>query len=274
MEKSPLVSIQPYFVMDSDDFCQRLLFENGISHFYSFSNRTQEDITLPLLTDGCSNLLFEYKDESVRTHFVGSTMETRTFSVKKGAEYFGVRLSPGCAFSIPGVPAKETVGKVFILDELDFSRDFCSVMGRQRDFDSRIKTFLQEFPSLCGTESKSGEKQKLFNQISGIIIRNRGKVRVKDLEKLSGYTSRYINKIFEQEVGYSVKQMCASVKFQFLLGDIHRGKADTLTEIASEYDFYDQSHFTREFKECAGSTPFQYAKTIERKKYAENVRNV
>ena len=274
MEKNPLMSIQPYFVLDSDDFCQHVLFENGISHFFSFSNKTQEDITVPLLTDGCSNLLFEYKDGTVRTHFVGSTMEKRTFSVKKGAEYFGVRLTPGCAFAIPGVPAKETVGNIFILDELDFARDFCAAMGRQKDFDSRIQTFLQEFPLLCGAGKKPGEKQKLFAQISDIIIRHRGKVKVKDLEKLSGYTSRYINKIFEQEVGYSVKQMCATVKRQFLLGDIHRGKADTLTEIASEYDFYDQSHFIREFKDFTGTTPSQYAKVIEEKKYSENVRNV
>lgn len=274
MEKSPLVSIQPYFVMDSDDFCQRLLFENGISHFYSFSNRTQDDIAVPILTDGCSNIMFEYRGETLRTHFVGSTIETRTFSVRQGAQYFGVRLAPGCAFGIPGILPKETVGKVFILDDLDFARDFCSVMGRQNDFDSRMQTFLREFPSLCGMGQKNAGKTALFNQIAGIIIGHRGMVKVKELETLSGYSSRYINKIFEREIGFSAKQLCASVKFQFLLGDIHRGKADTLTEIASEYDFYDQSHFTREFKECAGSTPFQYAKTIERKKYAENVRNV
>ena len=274
MDDSPLMSIQPYFVLDADDFCQRVLFENGISHFFSFSNKTQEDITVPLLTDGCSNLLFEYRNGSVRTHFVGSTMEKRTFSVKKGAEYFGVRLAPGCAFALPGVPAKETIGKVFILDELDFSRDFCAVMGQQKDFDSRIKTFLQEFPFLCGAGKRPGEKQKLFNQISEIIIRHKGMVKVKDLEKLSGYTSRYINKIFEQEVGFSVKQMCSTVKRQFLLGDIHSGKADSLTEIASEYDFYDQSHFIREFKDFTGTTLSQYAKVIEEKKYSDNVRNV
>ena len=83
-----LISIQPYFVMESDDFCQTILVKNGISHFFSFSNKSGEDITVPLFVDGCSNLIFEYKDNSVRTHFVGSTIETRTFSVKKNAEYF------------------------------------------------------------------------------------------------------------------------------------------------------------------------------------------
>ena len=64
-----LISIQPYFVMESDNFCQHILIENGISHFFSFSNNSSQDITLPLLVDSCSNLIFEYKDGSVRTHW-------------------------------------------------------------------------------------------------------------------------------------------------------------------------------------------------------------
>ena len=40
MDNTPLMSMQPYFVLDSDDFCQHVLFENGISHFFSFSNKT------------------------------------------------------------------------------------------------------------------------------------------------------------------------------------------------------------------------------------------
>ena len=60
-----LISIQPYFVMESDNFCQHILIENGISHFFSFSNNSSQDITLPLLVDSCSNLIFEYKDGKV-----------------------------------------------------------------------------------------------------------------------------------------------------------------------------------------------------------------
>jgi len=274
MERTPLMSIQPYFVLDSDDFCQRLLFENGISHFYSFSNRTESDITVPVLTDGCSNLLFEYRAGSLRTHFVGSTLEKRTFSVKKDAQYFGVRLTPGCAFSIPGIPAKETVGKVIILDGLDFSREFCSLMGRQADFESRMKVFLQEFPALCGRGKKSSGKTELFNQIADIIINHRGMVKVKELEKLSGYTSRYINKIFEGEIGFSAKQLCTAVKFQFLLGDMHKGNMESLTAISSEYDFYDQSHFIHEFKELSGKAPSIYTAEISDGNYSSKVRTV
>ena len=127
--------------MASTDFCQRIFVENGISHFFSFSNNSGKDLTVPLLVDGCSNLIFEYRNNSVRTHLIGSTVERRTFSVKKDAEYFGVRLQPSATKFVKEYSAKELIGNIVILDELESTKDLCSKMKEQHDFDSRIKTF-------------------------------------------------------------------------------------------------------------------------------------
>lgn len=269
-----LISIQPYFVMVSNDFTQKVLVENGISHFFSFSNKSGGDITVPLLVDGCSNLIFEYKDGKVRTHLIGSTVETRTFSVKKDAEYFGVRLMPtGVAF-IKDLPIKETIGKVIILDEMECMKEFCEEMGQQTDFDSRMKVFLKRYSQMRNESVTSHKKAELFEQIADLIIQRRGKIRVSELENLAGYSSRYINKIFETELGMSAKQLCNTVKFQFLLDDINKNEKENLTSISSEYNFYDQAHFIHEFKEFTGKTPSEYANEIEAKNYLENVRDV
>jgi len=269
-----LISIQPYFVMDSDDFCQHILVENGISHFFSFSNKSGEDITVPLLVDGCSNLIFEYKDGIIRTHLIGSTLETRTFSVKKEAEYFGVRLMPTGAAFIKEIPVKETVGKIIILDEIESTKEFCRKMGMQKDFDSRMQVFMDEYPKLRDDIKNNDKQAELFKQIADLIIQRRGKIRVSELEELSGYSSRYINKIFDKELGMSAKQLCSSVKFQFLLSDINKGDMKNLTSISSEYNFYDQAHFIHEFKEFTGKTPSEYASEVEAKQYRENVKNL
>lgn len=268
-----LISIQPYFVMESDDFCQHILIENGISHFFSFSNKSGQDITVPLLVDGCSNLIFEYKGGSVRTHLIGSTVESRTFSIKKDAEYFGVRLQPGATKFVKEYSPKEIIGKVIILDELPSVKEFCSVMGRQKDFDGRMKTFLDEyskFQELSGQDNKTN----LFKQISDLIIQRKGKIKVRELEKLSGYSSRYINKIFDGELGMSAKQLCNSVRFQFLLDDLNKENMENFTRIASEYNFYDQAHFIHEFKEYTGRTPKEYTAEVEDNGYADSIRNV
>lgn len=272
-QREKLISIQPYFVFDSNDFCQHILTQNGISHFFSFSNKTAKDITVPLLVDGCSNIIFEYRDGCVRTHLIGSTVETRTFSVKADADYFGVRLQPCAHYFIKEFPVKETIGNVVILDGLESVGKFCTLMGRQKDFDSRMGTFLEQYAHFC-KEAAPSTGTELFRQIADIIIQRRGMVKISELEKLSGYSSRYINKIFERELGMSAKQLCSSVKFQFLLDDINTGSCGSLTSISSEYHFYDQSHFIHEFKEFTGLTPSEYAQTVLRRNYSHSIRNV
>lgn len=266
-----LISIQPYFVLAASDFCQRIFVENGISHFFSFSNKSGHDLTVPLLVDGCSNLIFEYKNGTVRTHLIGCTVETRTFSVKKDAEYFGVRLQPSFTKFVKEYTPKEIVGNIIILDELNSTKEFCKKMSKQNEFDSRIKTFLEEYSKF--QEEGTSAKAELFKQISDIIIQRKGIVKVSELEQLSGYSSRYLNKIFEEELGMSTKQLCNSVKFQFLLDDLNKKNMENLTSIASEYNFYDQSHFIHEFKEFTGKTPKEYANEVEQKKYTENIKD-
>ncbi|BDC94789.1 AraC-type DNA-binding protein [Treponema bryantii] len=268
-----LISIQPYFVMESDNFCQHILIENGISHFFSFSNNSSQDITLPLLVDSCSNLIFEYKDGSVRTHLIGITVEKRTFSVKKNADYFGVRLQPSVTKFVKEYTPKELVGNIVILDDLLSTRDFCKKMGEQKNFNSRMLTFLQEYSKFQAYEN-GDTKDTLFKQISDLIIQRKGIVKVRELEELSGYSSRYINKIFDKELGLSAKQLCNSIKFQFLLDDMNKGIGDSFTSIASEYNFYDQAHFIHEFKEFSGKTPGEYAEEVENKKYISSIKNI
>ncbi len=269
-----LISIQPYFVLASGDFCQHIMIENGISHFFSFSNKTGKDFNLPLMVDGCSNLIFEYREGGVRTHFVGSTLEPRTFCVRENAEYFGVRLQPSASNFIKEIPPKEAVGKIIILDDLPSMKDFCKKMAGLNDFESRMKVFLEEYSRFSEQDCKKASRSELFKQIEELIIKRKGRVRISELEELSGYSSRYINKIFDSELGMSTKQLCSSIKFQFLLDDINKGQMENLTAISSEYHFYDQAHFIHEFKEFSGKTPSEYNSEVINSEYRKNIKDV
>jgi AraC-like DNA-binding protein len=146
-------------------------------------------------------------------------------------------------------------------------------MGEQKNFNSRMRTFLQEYSKFQAYEN-GDTKDTLFKQISDLIIQRKGIVKVRELEELSGYSSRYINKIFDKELGLSAKQLCNSIKFQFLLDDMNKGIGDSFTSIASEYNFYDQAHFIHEFKEFSGKTPGEYAEEVENKKYISSIKNI
>ena len=146
-------------------------------------------------------------------------------------------------------------------------------MSEQKNFNSRMRTFLQEYSKFQAYENRD-TKNTLFKQISDLIIQSKGIVKVRELEELSGYSSRYINKIFDKELGLSTKQLCNSIKFQFLLDDMNKGIGDSFTSIASEYNFYDQAHFIHEFKEFSGKTPGEYAEEVKNKKYISSIKNI
>jgi hypothetical protein len=57
-EKLNIHTIQSYFVFETERFYQKVVAENGISHFYSFASKENKDKFIPLMADGCSNLIF------------------------------------------------------------------------------------------------------------------------------------------------------------------------------------------------------------------------
>lgn len=116
---------------------------------------------------------------------------------------------------------------------------------------------IEQYSKLLQAYNTNAETT-LFKQLVDLVIKRKGILKISELENLSGYTSRYINKIFNQELGLSAKQICKTVKFHFLLEDLSKGKTLSFTNLASEYNFYDQSHFIHEFKEFTGKTPREY----------------
>lgn len=73
-----------------------------------------------------------------------------------------------------------------------------------------------------------------------------------------GITSRYVQKLFLQYTGLTPKLYSKINRFQNSLRLITQ-KEVSLTSIAYDCGYFDQSHFIREFKSFTGSTPSAYA---------------
>lgn len=73
-----------------------------------------------------------------------------------------------------------------------------------------------------------------------------------------GITSRYLQKLFLQYTGLTPKLYSKINRFQNSLHLVTK-KEISLTSIAYDCGYFDQSHFIREFKSFTGSTPSAYA---------------
>lgn len=87
------------------------------------------------------------------------------------------------------------------------------------------------------------------------IASTKGLIKVAQLEKETGYTSRWLNRKFSEQLGTSPKNLVEIIKFkQFYEVYSATGKLQGLKDhIYSHY--HDQSHFLRAFKRFTGFTP-------------------
>ena len=88
------------------------------------------------------------------------------------------------------------------------------------------------------------------------VIRSQGSVTIKELEQSTGYTGRYLRQVVEETLGVSIKQLCEVTKFQWMCNHYIRSNGEiSLSALACQSGFYDQSHMNRCCKQLTGTLP-------------------
>lgn len=89
-----------------------------------------------------------------------------------------------------------------------------------------------------------------------------GSVTVKQLEKETGYSARWLNRKFAEHLGTSPKNLAEIIRFREFYR-VYATGADLHTLKSHLYGhYYDQSHFLRAFKRFTGATPTELQQSI------------
>jgi AraC-like DNA-binding protein len=96
------------------------------------------------------------------------------------------------------------------------------------------------------------EEDSIFEYSVGKIISSKGKITIKELEKKTGYSSRWLNMKFTDKLGISPKNLSTIIRFKQYYNAVANN--DELSFLKNDfYDFYyDQSHFMKEFRRFTG----------------------
>ena len=88
------------------------------------------------------------------------------------------------------------------------------------------------------------------------ITANKGMVSIELLSQEIGYSKRHLDRLMREYVGISPKELAGILRFQHF----YKGLLTEQTLSAPDlYEFYyDQSHFTKEFRKFTGYSPRQY----------------
>jgi AraC-like DNA-binding protein len=105
----------------------------------------------------------------------------------------------------------------------------------------------------------SGLKYYNYNRLNAVVCSvNHGVSDVNLLAQTACLSYKQFNRIFSEHVGARPKDFLRIVRFQRALYHMQMQPSTSLTALALECGFYDQSHLIREFKLFSGYTPGEY----------------
>ena len=213
--------------------------------------------------NGCAELVFHYRstfdqfingqaESSIIAGIHAQARKHTRFVVHQNWSIFGCYLYPFALPRLFSYPAS---------DFTDRETDFESVLGREgRELketmltaggnDRRVQILSSFLEKRLANNQR--EEPRVFASI-GHIIHGRGLVNVRELARDNFLSDRHFERKFKEFSGFSPKLFARISRFQAALKEYGSGKS--LTAIAYDCGYYDQSHFINDFKEFSGYNP-------------------
>lgn len=258
---------QPWFVLNSSCYWVMHGAQSAISHFYALDVDQPANLTYAV-PDGCVDILFDCDSRRPAARVCGTPLQAKRVELLNRHRYFGVRFRPGV---IPGFVASLT-------EELaEQEVDLCDVLpcGQQMiEQIAQAPTLARQaavFNSLAG-HSLARQESAISARLVEFIIARRGDIRVQQLEAMSGYTSRTLQRQFREQTGITPKTFCRIIRCQAALSSLTAESALPCSELALELGFTDQSHFLRDFKTLVSTTPNDYQRRVSQGAYNGRIR--
>ncbi|WP_431216437.1 helix-turn-helix domain-containing protein [Puia sp. P3] len=121
---------------------------------------------------------------------------------------------------------------------------------------------LADFLKKQARRRGSGNNQN--NQLEYALTALRQGRKLPDLRRDLNQSERSLERLFITHVGITPVMYSRIIRFQSAITLIRHGRSRSLTDIAHTLEYFDQSHFIRDFKLFSGVTPTTYVrKAIE-----------
>lgn len=229
-----------------------------ISDFYLIEFQ-QTDSPIWVIPDGCIDILFECNPNNPNARICGSTLGTHDVPMLANTTYFGVRFFPGVMPSFIDASASSI---------LNHSLDFKSLVvdGENivehivltTEIELKISIFLNYFSNKLNRKTSSTTEFILY-----LILHHPHGFKIKELEKLTGYCSRHIQRTFKHDIGMSIKSLACIIRFQYAVHALNHPKQPSLVALTYELGYNDQAHFYKEFKRFSNMSPTHFLKYLD-----------
>jgi len=101
--------------------------------------------------------------------------------------------------------------------------------------------------------------RKLIQTAAKLLHHTKGQYRITELADYCHVSVRQLERGFQQVIGTSPKVFARVVRFQEAQRRLMFDPETDLTRLAYDCEYFDQAHFSKDFKAFAGKTPTEYA---------------
>ena len=169
----------------------------------------------------------------------------------------GVRFKPGGAYPFLGLPVAEVTDFVIDMDCL-----WGSFIDEVRERLLVLPTVAAKFALLeqimCQRMNRARLDLSMIQYAVDGIMTASGTLSVSQLCDDIGVSQKHLIAQFKKSVGVSPKRLSRVARFQKVLNHINPHAPIDWRNIAYASNFYDQSHFNREFAAFTGMSPTEY----------------
>lgn len=251
--------VQPFFEQCSNNYSKRPMRGMPIDYFYSFT--VPENRACPVVVpDSVVDVFFVCDTDFPRASIQGSITKGIISNLRPGETVFGVRYRPGaCPYSM-GIMGNDILNDKLYLDIFPGGTQLIESIECAKTFAERASLFIHSDVSRNIGFMEESSMSRVFTGALAAIFDQYGDIALSELEAKTGYSTRYLNKVFKKCSGISPKTFCKIVRFQRLLHTMNGSDKRRLTDIAMDAGYYDQSHMLKEFREYTTMTPSEYKK--------------
>jgi AraC-like DNA-binding protein len=166
-----------------------------------------------------------------------------------------VRLRPGAAFPILGVPADELTARIIRLEEV-WGSEGTHLLDRllsARGVDEKLELFQR---ALYVRAIRTGEPSSapIARRALRIMTESPTPIRINELASVIGVSVRHLRRTFTGLVGVGPKEFSRIIRFQRAAARA-AASGTNWAKIAVDAGYYDQAHMIGEFRALVGTTP-------------------
>jgi len=216
-----------------------------------------DNIVLPSLLNlyYAASLNAYIKINGEKVFIIGQTNKPFSSKISLDKDSIAIKLGIGLIKKLFGIPTSKFTNQIVSLSEIKNNsyeeKILCEI---EKINDVHHKRFVIE------KILKKNDDECLFDLIIKRIC-NEAIYKVKDLCSIIGYSERHLQRIMLLYTGFTTKEFLTLLRFERSKLMINRLN-DEMSSIAYDNDYFDQSHFIKDFNKYSGYSPKQYKTTM------------